>query len=112
MDLIGPIGAEVSGGKAGAKPRHILVITDPYSHIVWLETITTKSAEEVYDKFVNRFMLEEGCPKVILTDNGREFSSELLREHAAVQDKAKVHVIAPPAWELYGACQPVRGRVA
>ena len=80
MDLIGPIGAEVSGGKVGAKPRHILVITDPYSHMVWLETIITKSAEEVYDKFVNRFLLEEGCPKVILTDNGREFSSKLLRE--------------------------------
>ena len=57
-----------------------MVITDPYSHIVWLETITTKSAEEVYDKFVNRFLLEEGCPRAILTDNGREFSSKLLRE--------------------------------
>ena len=62
MDLIGPIGADVSGGKAGAKPRHILVITDPYSHMVWLEVIVTKSAEEVYEKFVNRFLLEEGCP--------------------------------------------------
>ena len=80
MDLIGPIGADVSGGKAEAKPRHILVITDPYSHMVWLETITTKSAEEVYEKFVNRFLLEEGCPRVILTDNGREFSNKLLRE--------------------------------
>ena len=80
MDLIGPIGADVSGGKAGARPRHILVITDPYSHVVWLETIITQSAEEVYDKFVNRFLLEEGCPKAILTDNGREFSSKLLRE--------------------------------
>ena len=84
MDLIGPIGAEVSGGKAGAKPRHILVITDPHSHTAWLETIIrliiTKSAEDVYDKFVNRFLLEEGCPKAILTDNGREFSSKLLRE--------------------------------
>ena len=80
MDLIGPIGAEVSGAKAGAKPRHILVITDPYSRMVWLETIITKSAEEVYDKFVNRFLLEEGCPRVILTDNGREFSNKLLRE--------------------------------
>ena len=80
MDLVGPIGAEVSGGKAGAKPRHILVIADPYSRMVWLEIIITKSAEGVYDKFVNRFLLEEGCPKVILTDNGREFSNKLLRE--------------------------------
>ena len=82
----------------GAKPRHILVITDPYSHMVWLETIITKSAEEVYGKFVNRFLPEEGCPRVILTDNGREFSSKLLREHAAVQDKAQVHASVPPTW--------------
>ena len=41
MDLFGPIGAEVSGGKAGAKPRRILVITDPYSRMVWLESIIT-----------------------------------------------------------------------
>ena len=61
-------------------PGTFFVITDPYSHMVWLETIITKSAEEVYDKFVNRFLLEEGCPKVILTDNGREFSNKLLRE--------------------------------
>ena len=46
-----------------------------------LEAIITKSAEEVYGTFVNsRFLLEEDFPKAILTDNGREFSSKLLRE--------------------------------
>ena len=97
MDLIGPIGAEVSSGKARAKPRHILVITDPYSHMVWLETIITKSAGEVYAKFVNRSLLEEGCPKAILMGNGRNFSSKLLRKHAVLWDKAKVHAAVPPA---------------
>ena len=29
---------------------------------------------------MNRFLLEEGCPKVNLTDNGLESSSKLLRE--------------------------------
>ena len=81
MDLIGPIGSNVSGGRAGSKtPLHILVITDPYTHMVWLEPIVTKSAEEVYEKFVNRFLLEEGCPRVILTDNGKEFKNALLRD--------------------------------
>ena len=56
MDLIGPIGSNVSGGRAGSKtPLHILVITDPYTHMLWFEPIVTKSAEEVYEKFVNRF---------------------------------------------------------
>ena len=77
--MVGPIGTDVSGGRTEAKPRHILVITDPYSHMVWLEVLVTKSAEEIYGKFVNRFLLEEGCPRVILTDNGREFKNVLLR---------------------------------
>ena len=78
--LIGPIGGEVSSGKAPHAPRHILVITDPYSHMVWLGKLYTKSAKELYEKFVSRFLLEEGCPRVILTDNGREFDNKLLRE--------------------------------
>ena len=80
MDLIGPIGGEVSSGEAPHTARHILDITDPYSHMVWLENLYTKSAEELHEKFVSRFLLEEGCPRVILTDNGREFDSKLLRE--------------------------------
>ena len=80
MDLIGPIGGEVSSGKAPHAPRHILVITDPYSHMVWLENLYTKSAEELYEKFVSLFLLEEGCPRIILTDNGRELDNKLLRE--------------------------------
>ena len=50
MDLIGPIGGEVSSGKAPHAPRHILVITDPYSHMVWLENLYTKSAVELFMK--------------------------------------------------------------
>jgi hypothetical protein len=60
MDLISPMWMEVSGGK-GPQPRHILVITDPYSHMVRMEVLVTKSFEEIYDeKFVIRFLLEEG----------------------------------------------------
>ena len=29
--------------------------------MVWLECIAGKSAEEIFDKFVERFLLEEGC---------------------------------------------------
>ena len=54
--------------------------TDPFSHMLWLEPITGKSAEEVYSKFVTGFLLEEGAPQFILTDRGREFDNVLLRE--------------------------------
>ena len=42
--------------------------------------ITWKSAEEVYQKFVEHFLFEEGAPLFILTDRGKEFDNELLRE--------------------------------
>ena len=48
--------------------------------MVRIEPITGKSAEEVYTKFVEGFLLEEGAPLYILTDNGREFDSKLLKE--------------------------------
>ena len=80
MDLIGPIGGRDSGFVEHPKPLHILVITDPFSHMLWLEPITGKSAEEVYSKFVTGFLLEEGAPQFILTDRGREFDNVLLRE--------------------------------
>ena len=87
------------------------MITGPYSRMVWLETIITKSAEEVYDKFVNRFLLEEGCPKVILADNGREFSSKLLRELMRLcRIRLKYRLSIPngqvvPRWSAGGAVQ-------
>ena len=60
-------------------PTYILVIVDPFSHMLWLECISGKSADEVYDKFVEGFLLEEGCCRVVLTDQGREFDNKMLR---------------------------------
>ena len=67
MDLIGPMGARETGHVRHAVPLYILVITDPFSHMLWLQPITTKAPEEVYKKFVENFLLEEGAPQFILT---------------------------------------------
>ena len=37
------------------------------------------SEEEIYKKFVENFLLEEGAPQFILTDRGTEFKNEILR---------------------------------
>ena len=50
MDLIGPMGARETGHVRHAVPLYILVITDPFSHMLWLQPITTKAPEEVYKK--------------------------------------------------------------
>ena len=80
MDLIGPIGATNSGYLHHKQPFYVLVITDPFSHMVWLEPLVGKSSEELYEKFVNHYLLEEGAPLFILTDNGTEFKNSLLRD--------------------------------
>ena len=79
MDLIGPIGARETGHVRHAVPLYVLVITDPFSHMLWLQPITTKAPEEIYKKFVENFLLEEGAPQFILTDRGTEFKNEILR---------------------------------
>ena len=80
MDLVGPIGATETGHVAHKKPLYILVITDPFSHMLWLLPITGKSAEEVYQQFVTGYLLEEGAPQFVLTDRGGEFKNDLLAE--------------------------------
>ena len=50
MDLIGPISAGASGHVKHKEPTYIFVITDPFSHMLWLSCISGKSAEEVYIK--------------------------------------------------------------
>ena len=98
MDLIGPIGAAESGGKQRV-PQYILVITDPFSHMLWLEPLVGKSAEEVYHKFVTGYLLEEGAPMFVLTDRGTEFDNKLLKE---LMRLLKVRLHMTPAYHPRG----------
>ena len=61
-------------------PFYMFTITDPFSHMLWLETVTGKGAEEIYYKFIENYLLQEGAPMFVLTDNGGEFMNELLKE--------------------------------
>ena len=98
MDLIGPLG-RASGHVKHPQPLYILVIVDPFSHMAWLEPINGKSAEEVYTKFVNNFLLEEGVPQFILTDRGREFENELLK---GLMELLKVRLRFTPSYHPRG----------
>ena len=91
MDLVGPITVgRASHTTTDDDPTYILTVTDPFSHMVWLECISNKTAKEVYAKFCERILLEEGAPRVVVTDNGREFDNHLLRglmEYARVEHR-------------------------
>ena len=99
MDLIGPIGARETGHVRHAVPIYILVITDPFSHMLWLQPITTKAPEEVYKKFVENFLLEEGAPQFILTDRGTEFKNEVLKN---LMEMLKIRLRFTPSYHPRG----------
>ena len=80
-------------------PLYILVITDPFSHMLWLQPITTKAPEEVYKKFVENFLLEEGAPQFILTDRGTEFKNEILRN---LMEMLKIRLRFTPSYHPRG----------
>ena len=67
MDLMGPL--QTAGSGKRGEPLYLLVMVDPFSHRVWLEPIYSKHAEQIYDAFVRRILLEWGPPRAILTDN-------------------------------------------
>ena len=56
--------------------RYIAVFTDYFSKWVEAEAIKDKSAESVNEVFM-RFVSIHGCPKVLITDQGREFCNQL-----------------------------------
>ena len=75
MDLVGPIGTEVSGGTSA---NHVLVVFDPSTHFPYFIPIKGKTAEEVAQQFVDHVLLEHGAVDSILTDNGTEFKNKIL----------------------------------
>ena len=54
-------------------------ITDLFSHMLRLSCISGKSSQEVYDKFVERYLLENGSCRITLADRSREFDNVLLK---------------------------------
>ena len=74
MDIMGPLPLTASG------KRYILVATDLFSK--WTEAIplSCQTAVEVAHAFVGSVVLRHGTPKSLLTDQGSNFESLLMRE--------------------------------
>lgn len=74
MDCAGPLRMATSGH------THILVITDHFTKFVELIPLGQPSAVGIVDAFVHTWALRYGPPQYLVTDNGPEFSNELLVE--------------------------------
>ena len=81
LDLFGPLQTS-SRGK-----RYVLVMTDAFTKIVKLKTLTDKTAKEVAKAVVQEWIYVYGVPQIIVTDQGSEFCNDTLRE---IMDDLKI----------------------
>ena len=76
MDLIGPIGNSEKGYK------YCLVLIDVLTRYLIAEPIKTKTAIEVAKVYFESVVCKQGVPKTLVTDQGKEFVNEILKEVA------------------------------
>ena len=96
-DLFGPLkGADGSN-------KYILGITDSFTKILRLATIPNKEAATVAMALWKDWMAIYGIPKIIVTDQGREFTNSLSK---AIFSLLKVdHKLTSPYWPVCNQAQ-------
>jgi len=73
VDMFGPIKA------ADGSKKMICVMTDAFTKIVRLAVVQSKTAEEIARTIVTSWIAIYGVPKVIVTDQGKEFCNDFQR---------------------------------
>ncbi len=96
-DLFGPL-----RGQDGSN-KYILGVTDTFTKILRLATIPNKEAATVAMALWKDWMAIYGIPKVIVTDQGREFTNSLSK---AIFSLLKVdHKLTSPYWPVCNQAQ-------
>lgn len=73
IDTIGPFVTSDNGDK------YILIGVDYLTKYIFMKAVPKKSAEQVANFIYEKIILEQGCPAIILTDNGKEFNNEMVK---------------------------------
>jgi hypothetical protein len=84
---------------------YVLVIVDVFSKFTWLRALKSKMAKEVAEKLYHIFC-DFGFPKVIQSDNGREFVNAILKEWMELAEIGH-HVSTP----YYPQCNGITERM-
>ena len=71
MDMVGPLPISTSGNK------YILTFQDDFSKYLVCVAMTDAEAQTVSKAFFNEIIAMFGTPRVLITDNGTNFMSEL-----------------------------------
>ena len=74
IDLVGPLPVDSTGWK------YILTAEDVFTKFSQCYPLKSKKTEEVAAVFNERFVANYGCPQAIISDNGKEFSSEVFEQ--------------------------------
>uniref|UniRef100_A0A914KP35 RNA-directed DNA polymerase n=1 Tax=Meloidogyne incognita TaxID=6306 RepID=A0A914KP35_MELIC len=74
MDILGPLPETVEGYK------YILSITDSFSKWLTAVPMINQTAISISQAFTDNWITKFGCPKVVVTDNGRQFISKIFEE--------------------------------
>jgi len=85
LDLLGPLPVSTQNN------RHIMVITDRLSRYTIAEPIPDRTAETIVEALHRRLVVEYTTPKVILSDNAKEFVSDLMAQMCKYYGIRKVH---------------------
>ena len=74
MDILGPLPTTARGN------QYILVMSDHFTKWVEAVPIANQTAKTVAEAFVNEVVARHGVPCKILTDQGRNFEAEIMRQ--------------------------------
>jgi len=74
LDVVGPLPTTTQGY------RYLLTIIDHFSRYAEAVPLKTQTAEETAEAFIENVILRHGVPERVLTDQGRNFVSELFKE--------------------------------
>ena len=74
MDIVGPLHVTAQGN------QYVLVMSDHYTKWVEAAPIPSQRAETVAQEFVKDVISRHGVPEKILTDQGRNFESDLMKK--------------------------------
>ena len=89
LDIVGPFTTTYSGN------RYILTIMDEFTKWPELFAIPDQTAETISKIFVKEIICRHGTPRTILTDQGRNFTSNLLR---SICDQLNIRKIQTSAY--------------
>lgn len=74
MDIVGPLPTTDRGNK------YILTIQDNLTKFVIAKPIPNQQAETIAERFIKDYVSNFGAPQIVLTDNGTNFTSNLMKE--------------------------------